>query len=79
MKKEVLHIYTRVSTVSQKEKGHSLDYQKDLGITKSKELKMDYQIWDEGSQSGGKDDLSNLSTYERGSEDGGHLTARIGP
>ena len=32
MKKEVLHIYTRVSTVSQKEKGHSLDYQKDLGI-----------------------------------------------
>lgn len=45
--KEVLHIYTRVSSIVQEE-GTSLETQKELGIIKSKELGMKYQVWDEG-------------------------------
>ena len=36
--KQTLHIYTRVSTISQKDEGTSLDEQKRLGIAKAKEL-----------------------------------------
>ena len=56
---EVLHIYVRVSTSDQKEHGHSLDFQPDLGIKKSTELGFDYEIHDEGSESGSLDDPTN--------------------
>jgi DNA invertase Pin-like site-specific DNA recombinase len=55
---EILHIYTRVSSVAQ-EDGTSLETQKDLGIRKSKELGMDFQIWNEGAASSHHEDLLN--------------------
>lgn len=57
--KETLHIYIRVSTQIQEEDGTSLETQKELGIERSQKLGWDYKIWDEGSQSSSKDDLSN--------------------
>ena len=56
--KEILHIYTRVSSAVQEE-GTSLETQKDLGIRKSKELGMDFQIWNEGAASSHHENLSN--------------------
>ena len=50
-KKQILHIYTRVSTTSQVERGFSLQNQRDKGIELSKKLKMDYKIWNEGGKS----------------------------
>ena len=55
---ETLHIYTRVSTAAQ-EDGASLDTQKDIGITKSKELGMTHKVWNEGSASSHHEDLLN--------------------
>ena len=46
--KECLHIYTLVSSAVQGE-GTSLETQKELGIKKSKELDMKYQVWNEGA------------------------------
>ena len=57
--KETLHIYTRVSTTIQEDDGTSLHTQKELGIERSKKLGMKYKLWNEGSQSSSKDDLSN--------------------
>lgn len=57
--KEILHIYTRVSSQFQQDEGTSLDSQKELGIKKSKELGFDYKVWNEGGQSSSKDDLVN--------------------
>jgi len=57
--KEVLHIYTRVSTSTQEEDGTSLDTQKEIGIRRSKELGFDHKLWNEGGQSSSKDDLEN--------------------
>ncbi|MFZ9075451.1 MAG: recombinase family protein [Flavobacteriaceae bacterium] len=57
--KETLHIYTRVSTSVQEDDGTSLDTQRDLGIQRSENLGMEYKVWNEGSQSSSKDDLSN--------------------
>lgn len=54
-----LHIYTRVSTTVQEEMGSSLDTQKELGISKSKNLGYEYRVWNEGGQSSSKDDLEN--------------------
>jgi site-specific DNA recombinase len=54
-----LHIYTRVSTTSQSEKGMSLINQRERGIEVSKSLGMDYQIWNEGGKSSFSDDLLN--------------------
>ena len=59
MTKQVLHIYTRVSTSVQEDDGTSLDTQRELGIDRSNILEMDYRVWNEGSQSSSKDDLSN--------------------
>lgn len=56
--KEILHIYTRVSSAVQEE-GTSLETQKELGIRKSKELGMDFQIWNEGAASSHHENLSN--------------------
>jgi len=58
-KQEILHIYTRVSTGIQEEEGTSLDTQLEEGIKRSKKLDMGYKHWNEGGQSGSKDDLSN--------------------
>jgi site-specific DNA recombinase len=49
--KDILHIYTRVSTSNQIG-NTSTDEQKDNGIELSKRLKMDYEIHDEGHGSG---------------------------
>lgn len=49
--RETLHIYTRVSTDAQEEKGTSLETQKSLGIEKANQLKMNYKIWNEGGES----------------------------
>jgi len=59
MTKETLHIYTRVSTTSQEEKGTSLEHQKELGRRKSKELGFKHKIWNEGGRSSHFEDLSN--------------------
>ena len=59
MGKEILHIYTRVSTGIQEEEGTSLDTQLEEGIKRSDKLGMKYQLWNEGGQSGSKDDLGN--------------------
>ena len=58
-KKEILHIYTRVSTTHQSEKGMSLINQREKGIEVSKRLGMDFNIWNEGGKSSFKDDLLN--------------------
>ena len=51
MKTDVLHIYIRVSTLAQADKGTSLESQQQLGIKRAKELKFDYEIWNEGGKS----------------------------
>lgn len=57
--KETLHIYTRVSTRVQDDEGTSLDTQKELGIRKSKDLKMKSKVWNEGAASSHHEDLLN--------------------
>lgn len=57
--KEVLYIYTRVSTTSQKDEGTSLDEQKRLGIAKAKELGMDYEVHSEGAKSGSGENITD--------------------
>lgn len=52
-----LHIYTRVSTVTQADKGTSLDSQQQLGLKKAKELKFDHKVWNEGGKSSHHDDI----------------------
>ena len=56
--KDVLHIYTRVSK-DDDGTSHSLDDQRDLGVKKSVDLKMDHQVWNEGVVSAGSDTLDN--------------------
>lgn len=56
---DTLHIYARVSSSAQEEDGTSLDTQLKLGIERSTALGMKYKLWNEGSQSSSKDDLSN--------------------
>jgi DNA invertase Pin-like site-specific DNA recombinase len=48
---QILHIYTRVSTVSQADKGSSLQTQLELGKKKAKQLGFGYKHWDEGGRS----------------------------
>jgi site-specific DNA recombinase len=57
--KDVLHIYTRVSTSTQEEEGTSLETQLELGIQRAEKLGMNHKIWNEGGRSSSKDDLSN--------------------
>ena len=56
---KTLHIYTRVSTVSQERDSFSIDSQKEMGINLSKRLGFKYKIWNEGGKSSYKDDLTN--------------------
>ena len=57
--KEILHIYTRVSTTIQETDGTSLKTQKETGIELSKKLNMNHQIHNEGGSSSSKDTLDN--------------------
>lgn len=58
-KRETLHIYTRVSTVSQQMKGTSLTEQKEKGIERANQLGMSWKLWNEGGKSSSFEDLSN--------------------
>lgn len=57
-KKEILHIYRRVSTKEQV-KGYSLEIQLENGIKKSKELNMGYKDWCEGGKSGSSENIED--------------------
>lgn len=52
-----LHIYTRVSTIVQADKGTSLDSQLELGKKKAKDLKFAVEHWNEGGKSSHHDDI----------------------
>jgi DNA invertase Pin-like site-specific DNA recombinase len=58
IKKEVLHIYVRVSTQAQQDHGTSLDSQRELGIRKASELGFDWKLWDEGGRSSHHEDIA---------------------
>jgi site-specific DNA recombinase len=58
MNKEVLHIYTRVSSSGQV-KGHSLAVQQEKGIERARELAYDYVLHEEPGQSARYEDLEN--------------------
>ena len=62
---KTLHIYTRVSTRVQKEEGSSLKIQLDTGIKRSKKLKMNYCIWDEGDSSSYTDFISDRPVLKK--------------
>ena len=57
--KDILHIYTRVSTDQQMNGGTSLDSQLQFGQQKAKSLAMDFEHHDERSASSSKDHLDN--------------------
>ena len=61
-KKEILHIYTRVSSMGQ-EDGTSLETQKEKGVELSKKLGMDYKLWNEGHGSGFEDFVSTRPKF----------------
>jgi DNA invertase Pin-like site-specific DNA recombinase len=54
---QILHIYTRVSTASQADKGTSLESQLQLGKKKANELKFAFEHWNEGGKSSHHDDI----------------------
>ena len=54
---EVLHIYTRVSTTSQEDKGTSLASQKEIGEAKAKSLGFKARVWNEGGKSSNHEGL----------------------
>lgn len=60
-KKDTLHIYKRLSRESKN--SHSLENQERLGIKKSVELDMNYEIHDEDVVSGGSDTLENRPVF----------------
>jgi DNA invertase Pin-like site-specific DNA recombinase len=56
--KTTLHIYTRVSTLAQADKGTSLDSQLELGIKRAGELGFGHEVWNEGGKSSHHEDIS---------------------
>lgn len=54
----ILHIYTRVSTIAQEDKGTSLASQEKLGLDRAKALGFDAKVWNEGGKSSNHEDLS---------------------
>jgi len=71
--KEILHIYTRVSSLVQSEDGTSLETQKLDGIKKSVDVGYDYRVWNEGGKSSSSSTLDSrpvlvdlLSEIEKG-------------
>ena len=70
---EILHIYTRVSSLVQSEDGTSLETQKVDGILKANELGFDHQVWNEGGKSSHSSEIEDrpvlvdlLSEVEKG-------------
>ena len=63
-KKEVLHIYRRVSTNEQSKK-YSLKNQLDGGIKKSVQLNMDYQDWNEEGVSGSSENIEDREILQQ--------------
>ena len=57
--KETLHIYTRVSTMTQQEEGTSLTTQKELGIKRAETLGFEHKIWNEGGASSNYENFEN--------------------
>ena len=62
-KKEILHIYRRVSTNEQTNK-YSLGNQLESGIKKSKELDMDYKDWNEEGVSGSSEKIEDREVLQ---------------
>lgn len=56
---QILHIYTRVSTVTQADHGTSLQTQLDLGKRKARQLGMGYKHWDEGGKSSNHEEIAD--------------------
>lgn len=54
---EVLHIYTRVSTVVQADEGMSLDIQRELGIKRANDLGFEHKLWNEGGKSSNHEEI----------------------
>lgn len=54
---QILHIYTRVSTVTQADKGTSLESQLQLGKKRANELKFAFEHWNEGGKSSHHDNI----------------------
>ena len=48
---ETLHVYTRVSTLKQREEGSSLETQEQLGRKRAKDLGFEVRLWNEGDAS----------------------------
>lgn len=72
MTKEVLHIYTRVSSKSQ-EDNTSLEQQKNAGVKLAGILGMEHKLWNEGVASSSSDEIEDrpvLTDLLRGVEDG---------
>ena len=54
---EILHIYTRVSTLIQADEGMSLEFQKELGIKRATDLGFEYKLWNEGGKSSNHEEI----------------------
>lgn len=54
---DVLHIYTRVSTLVQADEGMSLEFQKELGIKRAQQLGFEYKLWNEGGRSSNHEEI----------------------
>lgn len=54
---DILHIYTRVSTLAQADEGKSLDFQRELGVARAKQLGFAYKIWNEGGRSSNHEEI----------------------
>ena len=62
---EVLHIYTRVSTAVQADEGMSLEFQRELGVKRAKELGFEYKLWNEGGKSSNHEELDKRPELSR--------------
>ena len=54
---EVLHIYTRVSTLVQADEGMSLDIQREIGIQRANQLGLEPKVWNEGGKSSNHEEI----------------------
>ncbi len=62
---ETLHVYTRVSTLRQKEEGSSLETQLALGTKRSKELGYKVEHWNEGDASSHHENIADRPILAR--------------
>ncbi len=54
----ILHIYTRVSTVAQEDKGTSLESQEQIGRARAIALRFNAKVWNEGGKSSNHEDIA---------------------